>query len=38
LHAAGGGFVAVGALHLVGPRSVLDVLAHRGYRVTRLAP
>jgi uncharacterized protein YbaP (TraB family) len=38
LHAAGGGFVAVGALHLVGPRSVLDLLAHRGYRVTRVAP
>lgn len=38
LHAEGGGFVAVGALHLVGPRSVLDLLAHRGYRITRLAP
>lgn len=38
LHAAGGGFVAVGTLHLVGPRSVLDLLAHRGYRVTRIAP
>jgi len=38
LHAGGGGFVAVGALHLVGPRSVLDLLAHQGYRVTRLAP
>jgi len=38
LHAEGGGFVAVGALHLVGPRSVLDLLAHKGYQVTRLAP
>lgn len=38
LHAAGGGFVAVGALHLIGPRSVLDLLAHKGYKVTRLAP
>jgi uncharacterized protein YbaP (TraB family) len=38
LHAGGGGFVAVGALHLVGSRSVLDLLAHKGYRVTRLAP
>jgi len=38
LHAEGGGFVAVGALHLIGPRSVLDLLAHRGYRVTRVAP
>jgi uncharacterized protein YbaP (TraB family) len=38
LHAGGGGFVAVGALHLIGPRSVLDLLAHKGYRVTRIAP
>jgi uncharacterized protein YbaP (TraB family) len=38
LHASGGAFVAVGAMHLVGPRSVLDLLAHKGYRVTRLAP
>ena len=38
LHAAGGGFVAVGTLHLVGPRSVLDLLAGKGYRVTRIAP
>jgi uncharacterized protein YbaP (TraB family) len=38
LHATGGGFVAVGALHLVGPRSVLDLLAHRGYRIARIAP
>jgi uncharacterized protein len=38
LHADGGGFVAVGALHLLGPRSVLDLLAHKGYQVTRLAP
>jgi uncharacterized protein YbaP (TraB family) len=38
LHASGGGFVAVGTLHLVGERSVLDLLNHRGYRVTRVAP
>jgi uncharacterized protein YbaP (TraB family) len=37
-HADGGGFVAVGALHLVGPRSVLDLLDRKGYRVTRIAP
>jgi uncharacterized protein YbaP (TraB family) len=36
LHADGGGFVAVGALLLLGPRSVLDLLAHKGYRVTRI--
>jgi uncharacterized protein YbaP (TraB family) len=38
LHAAGGGFVAVGALHLVGPGSVLDLLHQRGFKVTRLTP
>ena len=38
LHEGGGGFVAVGTLHLVGPRSVLDLLSQRGYRVTRVAP
>jgi uncharacterized protein len=38
LHAGGDGFVAVGAMHLVGPRSVLALLAGKGYRVTRVAP
>ena len=38
LHADGGGFVAVGAMHLIGPRSVLDLLRQRGYKVTRLTP
>jgi uncharacterized protein len=38
LHAAGGGFVAVGALHLVGPKNVLELLAVRGYRITRVTP
>lgn len=38
LHAEGSGFVAVGAMHLLGPRSVLDLLAHKGYQVTRIAP
>jgi uncharacterized protein YbaP (TraB family) len=38
LHAAGGGFIAVGALHLVGPRSVLELLEKKGYKVTRLTP
>ena len=36
LHADGGGFIAVGAMHLIGKRSVLDLLRHRGYKVTRL--
>jgi uncharacterized protein len=36
LHAAGGGFVAVGTMHLVGPRSVLALLADKGYTVTRV--
>lgn len=34
----GGGFVAVGAMHLLGKRSVLDLLAQRGYTVTRITP
>lgn len=38
LHAKGGGFIAVGAMHLIGDRSVLDLLAHEGYKVTRVAP
>ncbi|MGE5186223.1 MAG: TraB/GumN family protein [Acidobacteriota bacterium] len=38
LHADGGAFIAVGAMHLIGPRSVLDLLAQKGYRVTRVAP
>ena len=33
-----GAFVAVGALHLIGPKSVLDLLAHRGYTVHRVDP
>lgn len=36
LHAAGGGFVAVGAAHLVGPRSVLELLTARGFTITRV--
>jgi hypothetical protein len=37
LHAEGGGFVAVGAGHLVGPHSVLELLAARGFTVTRVS-
>ncbi|HEY1555756.1 MAG TPA: TraB/GumN family protein [Kofleriaceae bacterium] len=36
MHAAGGGFIAVGAMHLIGKGSVLDLLELRGYKVTRL--
>ncbi len=38
LHAAGGGFIAVGAMHLVGKKSVLELLAKKGYKITRLTP
>ncbi len=38
LHASGGAFIAVGAMHLIGPHSVLELLAQKGYTVTRLAP
>jgi uncharacterized protein len=36
LHAEGGGFIAVGAAHLVGPRSVLELLEKKGFKVTRI--
>jgi len=36
LHGGGGGFVAVGAMHLIGKRSVLEMLAARGFTITRL--
>nr|HEX4314658.1 TraB/GumN family protein [Kofleriaceae bacterium] len=38
LHAAGGGFVAVGCLHLIGPKSVLELLKKDGFTVTRIEP
>lgn len=38
LHAAGGGFVAVGALHLVGPKNVLALLSERGFKIERITP
>jgi uncharacterized protein YbaP (TraB family) len=34
-HAAGGAFVAVGALHLVGEGSVVELLRARGFTVER---
>lgn len=38
IHARDRGFVAVGALHLVGPKSVLELLAAKGYKVARVDP
>jgi uncharacterized protein YbaP (TraB family) len=38
LHADGGGFIAMGALHAVGKRGVLDLLEQRGYKIARVAP
>ncbi|MEZ4360699.1 MAG: TraB/GumN family protein [Kofleriaceae bacterium] len=38
MHRQGGAMVAVGAMHLIGPRSVLTHLRERGYRVERVAP
>jgi uncharacterized protein YbaP (TraB family) len=38
MHAAGGGFVAVGTLHLVGPKSVPELLEKKGYKITRISP
>ncbi len=38
LHAQGGVFVAVGAMHLIGPKSVLEMLRAKGYKITRLSP
>jgi uncharacterized protein len=34
--AEGGAFVAVGALHLPGERGILNLLARRGYRISRV--
>ena len=38
MHAAGGGFIAVGALHLIGKKSVLEMLAAKGYKIARISP
>jgi uncharacterized protein YbaP (TraB family) len=37
-HAAGGVFVAVGAMHLVGPKNVLELLEKKGYKIARVTP
>jgi uncharacterized protein len=36
LHADGGAFIAVGAMHLIGPRSVLELLTQKGFQVSRV--
>ncbi|HEY5950536.1 MAG TPA: TraB/GumN family protein, partial [Kofleriaceae bacterium] len=38
LHAEGGGFIAVGAAHLIGPKSVLELLQQQGFKITRVTP
>lgn len=38
IHAEGPGFIAVGALHLVGKKSVLDLLEQKGFKITRITP
>ncbi len=38
LHAGGGGFIAVGAMHLMGPKNVLELLSAKGYTITRVVP
>jgi hypothetical protein len=38
MHKDGGGFIAVGALHLVGKKSVLDLLEGKGYKIQRIEP
>jgi uncharacterized protein YbaP (TraB family) len=38
MHTEGNAFVAVGALHLIGPRSVLEMLEKKGYKIARLVP
>jgi hypothetical protein len=36
LHADGGGFIAVGAAHALGPKSVLELLEKKGFKVSRI--
>jgi uncharacterized protein YbaP (TraB family) len=36
MHAPGGAFIAVGAMHLIGTRSVLELLVQKGYRIARV--
>lgn len=38
INAEGPAFIAVGALHLVGEKSVLDMLQKKGFKITRITP
>lgn len=38
MHAEGNAFVAVGALHLIGKRSVLEMLEKKGFKISRITP
>ncbi len=37
MHDAGGAFIAVGAMHLIGPRSVLELLRKKGFTISRVS-
>lgn len=37
MHGSGGAFIAVGAMHLIGPRSVLEMLQQKGFQIARAA-
>jgi len=34
----GGAFIAVGALHLPGDKGIVNILAQRGYKISRVLP
>jgi uncharacterized protein YbaP (TraB family) len=36
LHAEGGGFIAVGAAHAIGPKNVLELLEKKGFKIARV--
>lgn len=38
MHMEGNAFVAVGALHLIGKRSVLEMLEKKGFKISRITP
>jgi len=38
LHGKGDAFIAVGAMHLIGKKSVLELLGAKGYKISRITP